>query len=201
MNDFDEVEYVRAIRTDPFDIVIRWNIAPFQNIANKDIPEASLVGSKAHYFYRLGLASSFLSAIRQEYPFAFLLTNDKTSVREESGGNRDWHEIPWFFAWDSEVVLKDDISLLRDLGQGDFSPYIDGLLGLYPYPITYVLLLSRQAQRLSETLAHLTKLRVGEEWKGPLAEVFDVILLSSEEEYLSVVTKHRYLASQLGYKE
>jgi len=197
MNEFVEVEHVRTVRVRPFDMVLRWSFEPFRSIAIKD-SISPLSGSRAWYFYRRGLASSFLSALRVDYPFAFLLANDQTIVSDSATERRS---IPWSFAWDTESVVNEGLSVLMNLDRGDVGHYIDGLLGLYPYPATYVLLLSRHKQNLDDVASRLKSLSVGDDWKRALLEVFDVLWLSGEAEYLSIATRDPSLASRLGFME
>ncbi len=197
MNDFVEIEHVRTVRVRPFDMVLRWNFEPLRSIAIKD-SVTPLSSTRAWHFYRRGLASSFLSALRVDYPFAFLLANDQTIVSDSGTEQRS---IPWSFAWDAESVGNEDLSILMNLDRGDVGHYIDGLLGLKPYPATYVLLLSRHKQNLDEVVSRLKSLSVGDAWKPALLEAFDVLWLSGEAEYLSIATTDPSLAGRLGFSE
>jgi len=98
-------------------------------------------------------------------------------------------------------VVNEGLSVLMNLDRGDVGHYIDGLLGLYPYPATYVLLLSRHKQNLDDVASRLKSLSVGDDWKRALLEVFDVLWLSGEAEYLSIATRDPSLASRLGFME
>ena len=206
MGDFDEVECMRTVRTHPFEIFLRWNSEPFRAVVNKDkdISPSSLgppfASSRAYYFYRLGLASSFLRALRTDYPFAFLLTNDCTVVSDWAIKGR---RIPWSFAWDSRSVESyegnEGPSVLMNLERGTVGYHMEGLLGLYPYPATYVLLLSRCQQNIDDMESRLKSLSVGDDLKYALLEVSDVLWISGEAEYLLIAARDSPLAGHLGH--
>ena len=204
MTGFAEIKHVRTVQERPFDVVLRWNSEPFASVVDKgkDLSPSSLsppfAGSRAYYFFRLGLASSFLAELRVDFPYAFLLANDETVDAVPTVERKG---IPWSFTWDTDSVSGEGRSVLMDLDRRDLGHFMDGLLGLYPYPATFVLLLSRNKQNADEVALRLMRLSPGNNLKQAVLEVFDVMWLSGEAEYLSIATRDPLLTKRLGFEE
>lgn len=175
---------------------MKWNMDSFLKVAREDPHHQSLAFWEAYYVVRFGLAAKFLGRLRLKFPYALILTNDDElpALAGEPTMN-----LPWTFTWDSVISkVAGRGAKVIEVGRRDVSPYFDEILGLRPYPKSYVLALSQQDLSLGSAAAHLISEDADRSWQHALLGMFGIVLVSPEADYVLAYTRSAEILREIG---